>query len=309
MKTTTFQKNCPHCSPFPKGSATKIRKIGAFHRKEDRKKVSRYVCNLCNRSFSSATFTFEYRQRKRCINLPLFELLASNVSMRRSAKILKINRKTVDRRLPYFDLVANNRHKELLATRPPSEAVQFDDMETSEHTKLKPLSIPLVVDHPSRIVLGYDVAQMPAKGHLAKISVNKYGPRKDLRHIGWRNVLVSASTTVKSCAIIRSDSHKRYPEMIARYLPQVKHEQVKSRRACVAGQGELKKGGFDPIFSLNHTAAMFRANINRLIRKTWCTTKRSDRLRCHLSLYVLWHNEMILAKEAGRKPNWPFNCA
>jgi len=147
---------------------------------------------------------------------------------------------------------------------------------------------------------------MPAKGHLAKISRNKYGARKDLRFFGWRHVLQSARTTTANPVVILSDSHKRYPEMIAKFLPNAVHEQVKSRRACVAGQGELKRGGYDPIFSLNHTAAMLRANINRLIRRTWCTRKRPDRLRCHISLYVMWHNEHILAKTEGRKKNWPF---
>jgi hypothetical protein len=53
------------------------------------------------------------------------------------------------------------------------------------------------------------------------------------------------------------------------YKPNAVHIRKKSRRACVAGQGELKKGGHDPMFPLNHKAAMLRANVNRLIRKTW----------------------------------------
>lgn len=250
--------------------------------------------------------TFEYRQRKRHVNQVLFEVLASNVSMRRAAVIVKINRKTVERRLPYFDRVARSRHDEFLRRREPSRAVQFDDMETSEHTKLKPLSIPLVVDHPSRVILSYDVAQMPAKGHLAATSRKKYGHRKDLRPHAWRHVLREASRSSIYGVEITSDSHKRYPQMIRRFIPHASHIRVKGRKACVAGQGELKRGGWDPIFSLNHTAAMLRANINRLIRRTWCTTKRADRLRCHISLYVLWHNERILALTENRKVKFPF---
>jgi hypothetical protein len=50
------------------------------------------------------------------------------------------------------------------------------------------------------------------------------------------------------------------------------------------GQGELKRGGFDPLFSLNHTAAMFRDRLKRLSHRTWCTTKRPDRLQLLLDL-------------------------
>jgi hypothetical protein len=62
----------------------------------------------------------------------------------------------------------------------------------------------------------------------------------------------------------------------------------------VVGQGELKKVGRDPLFSLNHTCAMLRANLNRLFRRTWCTTKRIDRLEAHLWIYVRFHNEVLL---------------
>jgi hypothetical protein len=55
-----------------------------------------------------------------------------------------------------------------------------------------------------------------------------------------------------------------YPEQIRNKIPTASHVQVLSRRGAVVGQGELKRWGFDPIFSLNHMAAMFRANVNRL---------------------------------------------
>ena len=304
--TTSKIPACPHCCPLPRGRPARVRSAGVFRRASSGRILRRYFCNDCDRGFSDATLTFEYRQRRRDLNFPLFKALASNVSMRRVAIIHNTNRKTVERRLAYFDRVARHQQRILLDGLPKSDHVQFDDMETSEHTKLKPLSISLLVGHPLRIVIAYDVAQMPAKGLLAELSRKKYGPRKDLRHIAWRHVLEAAAEVTTPDVVITSDRHTRYPQMIKRYLPHATHVQVKGRKACVAGQGELKRGGFDPIFSLNHTAAMFRANINRLIRRTWCTTKRPDRLLCHISLYVLWHNEMILAKRAGRKPSFPF---
>jgi hypothetical protein len=90
-----------------------------------------------------------------------------------------------------------------------------------------------------------------------------------------------------------SDLCPRYPVPVKQELPLAQHTAVLSRRGCVAGQGELKKIGFDPLFSLNHTCAMFRANVNRLFRRTWCTTKKRDRLDDHLALYVQMHNERL----------------
>ena len=40
---------------------------------------------------------------------------------------------------------------------------------------------------------------------------------------------------------------------------------------------------------------MVRANINRMLRRTWATTKRRERLEAHLALYMQFHNEVLTA--------------
>ena len=250
--------------------------------------------------------TLEYRQRKRRVNEFLFTLLASNNSMRRSAVICGVTRKTVARRLSYFSKVAERYQEDLFSDLPAVNKLHFDDMETLEHTKMKPLSIPIAVEQASRLILSVDVARMPAKGLLAEKSLRKYGPRPDERAAGWESVLGTVARLASPEVVITTDSHKRYPKAIRRHLPQAIHIQVKGRRGCVAGQGELKVGGWDPLFSLNHTAAMLRANICRLIRRTWCTTKKKECLGQHIMLYVMWHNETIIAKRQGRARVFPF---
>ena len=91
----------------------------------------------------------------------------------------------------------------------------------------------------------------------------------------------------------KSDDHPFYPKILRMNHPAAKHVTVKGGRGAITGQGELKKLVFDPIFSLNHTCAMLRANLNRLFRKTWCTTKTLRGLVDHLSLYVRFHNQRI----------------
>jgi hypothetical protein len=49
-----------------------------------------------------------------------------------------------------------------------------------------------------------------------------------------------------------------------------------------------------PLFKINHTCAMLRANINRLFRRTWCTTKRPEMLKNHLDIYLHFHNKYLL---------------
>lgn len=172
--------------------------------------------------------------------------------------------------------------------------LQFDDLETIEHTKCKPLSVTLAVEAQTRKILIHRVSQMPAKGHLAKISFKKYGYRADLRAQARREVLTKLALKVPQGAVIESDQNPHYVEDLRRILPQAIHKAYPGQRGSIVGQGELKKVRFDPLFTLNHTFAMLRANINRLFRKTWCTTKLPERLNDHIELYTYYHNEVLL---------------
>ena len=82
----------------------------------------------------------------------------------------------------------------------------------------------------------------------------------------------------------------------AQALPNISSLQVRynGQKNAAKAEGELKKLRFDPLFSLNHTCAMLRANINRLFRRTWCTTKKKERLEQHLAVYMDFHNRVLL---------------
>ncbi len=276
--------SCPKCCDF----CAKIVRFGSYFRTSDSKWIERFRCQSCKTSFSLATFQPYYRQKKRQKNSLLRELLSSGVSQRRAARILSIHRTTVVRKFLYlsleadFSLTCQNNYADKV------KIMEFDDIETFEHTKCKPLSITLAVEFQTRRILGVEVSRMPAKGLLARIK--KYGPRRDERRLARRLLFERIQSFVQEDARIKSDSNPHYMKDVERFFPNAKYRQYIGRRGAVTGQGELKKIRFDPLFSLNHTAAKFRADINRLVRRTWCTTKSPERLKAHLILYSEYHN-------------------
>jgi hypothetical protein len=225
----------------------------------------------------------------------LKKLLVSGVSQRRAAIILGVNRKTVVRRFRYLANEARLEQASWLMRYKdhPLKVIQFDDLETSEHSKCKPLSVALAIDPKNRKILNFQVNQMPAKGLLVKKSLLKYGYRSDERAQGWNQMMKELVLIVEKNAEFKSDDNPHYPKFIKIHHPEVKHATVRGGRGSLGGQGELKKLIFDPLFALNHTCAMLRANLNRLFRKTWCTTKNKQGLIDHLSLYVRFHNEVL----------------
>jgi len=217
------------------------------------------------------------------------------MSQREVARTLKINRKTVVRKFRFAASTAKQKLMQENLKMPQSLEVEFDDLETFEHTKCKPLSVTLMVEHKTRRILGFEVAQMPAKGRIAAYARKKYGYRADHRSRARKRLFTDMKKLVHPRAVIRSDSNPYYPTDVKRYFPGARHETILGGRGAIVGQGELKKLKWDPIFSLNHTCAMLRANINRLIRKTWCTTKKPGELAGHIAIYALEHNRRLAA--------------
>lgn len=286
---------CPSCPPssLNKSERRTIIRHGSYWRKSDGRRVARFRCLRCRQGFSAATSHPCYRQKKRHRNREVFRLLAAAVSLREAARVTRLNRKTVVRKFLFLAARAKHKMESLQKDFPPAIEVQFDDLETFEITKCKPLSVSLMVETPSRRILGFEVSQMPASGHLAQISVKKYGPRADLRPQGRARLFSRMQGLVHPRAHIRTDSNPHYGSVVKKYFPEATHETVLGRKSAVTGQGELKKVAFDPIFSLNHTCAMLRAHLSRLIRKTWNTTKKRRCLVAHLWIYALVHNQRL----------------
>ena len=299
MKRQCPDSECSSRSSHP-NSGHIVRK-GSYFRPSDGQHIPRFLCRSCGRTFSSATSLANYRQKKRKLNHPLRLLLSSGVSQRRAAILLRVNRKTVVRKFRFLAEQARIEHARWLRQFEERRLsfIQFDDLETSEHTKCKPLSVSLAVEPVSRKILGFQVSQMPAKGLLAKVAFEKYGPREDLRPRGWHDLFLSLKPLVKPDARWLSDENPHYPRHLKRHHPKAEHLTTPGGRGCIAGQGELKRLVFDPLFALNHTCAMLRAHMNRLFRRTWCTTKTRQGLIDHLSIYVRYHNEVLTGPCTG----------
>lgn len=290
----TLMISCPESNCH----STEFSKDGFYFRSNDSRKIQRFVCKTCGKKFSSSTHTLEYHHKKRRHNHLIFKLFASGMSQRRLSLIFNLHRTTIKRKFIYCGKKAKLIQSKLLQDIPKNSLTQLqvDDLITIEHTKLKPLTVSVAVAGPNRFIMGAHVARIPAFGHLAKLSRSKYGHRKSAHKDALKNLFEELVPLVHPQATFKSDEHKFYPEFIRRYFPKSVHKTYKSERASVIGQGELKLRGYDPIYMVNHTLGMFRANINRLFRRSWCTTKLPEMLQIHLNIYIAYHNSNLISK-------------
>ena len=280
--------NCPRCA------ASCVIKHGRYQRTEDAQSIQRYRCKACGKTLSSATFSPTYRQKRRRLNRLIEADIASSTAQRRIAIKHGCARNTVARKITFLAERARLKIETWLASQSPFTDLQWDELITFEHTRLKPLSVALMVCERHRCILGFRVAQIPASGLIARRSREKYGPRRNLSGYARRDLLKTLAPYIAPKATVTCDEHPRYCDELEAALTDVSVIQHHSVRGSLTGQGELKRVGWDPLFTINHTLAMLRDNIKRLTRRTWCTTKRQSVLEDVVAIYVHFHNSRLV---------------
>ena len=131
---------CPHHTDGAKGFY--VRK-GTSRTKHDHQLVPRYRCKECGRWFNSRSFSPTAGQHKTEVNREIMELICSGVTLRRTARIARVAKKTVERKVRWLAKEAHKAHARFLASPPERTSyVQVDEMETYEQSKLKPSPSP-----------------------------------------------------------------------------------------------------------------------------------------------------------------------
>jgi transposase-like protein len=277
----TQPKKCPsaECGAIGKFFIKK----GYFKTKWNAQPVPRYRCKKCGKFFSSHTLRPTAGQKKPHLNHEIYKLYASGMTQKRLAQVLGCNPKTVARKVLFIAWEARKHHESVVAKGGlQTSYAQFDEMETFEHTRLKPLSIALAVRGKTGEIVEARVAEMNCHGKSASTSQRKYGWRTDTRDAAREDVFKMLNKCRKSTLTIISDAKTDYPKLAKKLIPDVTFVQVPSRVA--------KAGGPDKMFTLNYTAAKIRNDLSRMARKTWVTTKKAEMLQAHLDLYIAWNN-------------------
>jgi len=272
--------NCKH----HKGSTDKFYiKKGKFKTKYNHQWVNRYKCKSCGRNFSSHSFKDTFRQHKPYVNIEIFKLINSGVTLRRIAKILNIAKKTVERKFNFLAQKSLILHEKfILSGEMNTSYVQFDEMETLQGNKKRPLSISLAIRAKTGQIIDARVAKMRLKGRLAKKYLEniKYWNEDNRKEI-TKNVFKVVKVISKENITIASDMKKSYPNIIKSIIPNAEIKVHKRR---------VEKKEFDPMFRLNHIAAKIRADLSRMRRRTWAITKKWQNLQKHLYIYIAWNN-------------------
>lgn len=250
--------------------------------------VRRFFCTGCRRTFSEATFLYDFRQKKPHIDGPLLHLLCNSVSLRAAARLLTVNRKTVVRKMLRLGRHSRRLHEKLLAGGLHG-TFQLDEMETFETNRFQPVSVPVLIEKKSYFIVTTRTAPLRRKGRMTSQqkldraeSEARYGVRGRQPDRAVRECMAQLRGCIAGRVGFESDRKPSYGRL-ARELfgPLIQHQTHDSRR---------RRDRSNPLFPINHMNAMLRYGLARLRRRTWCVTRLRGWLQTALDMYAGWFN-------------------
>lgn len=272
------------------------RRKGRFRRRCDGRTVERFLCLECGRGFSIQTFRLDYRLRKPRLHLVLFRDFVSKVTMRQSARTLGCTRRTVAHRLKLLGTHCREFHCAMLRRARQRGGIagtfQLDELETFEHSRrLKPLTVPALIERGSYFVLHAECAPLPARGRLSPRDQRK---KEEQERAGKKRRSGSLEAVRKSFEVlaqvhrangtvaIETDRKSTYATRLRRLFG----ERLRHARHSSSAPRNYK----NPLFPINHTLAMMRDGLSRLVRRSWAASKLGERLELHLWIWIAYRN-------------------
>ena len=284
----------PECANAP---GFQFQRRGRFTRACDGRSVQRFQCKRCKRTFSTQTFRVDCGLRKPAQDVAIFRLLISKVTQRQITRDLPCDRGTVARRIERWGKHCRGFHEQLLAARdrdrPWEGKFLLDELETYEtDRRLKPVTVPILVHKPSFCILHVSVGTLPPRKPLSEARQRKLAA---IEHAEGKPRISESSEKVAECfAVLRAVGPTTGPIRVAtdeklaygRLLEQALGEQLVHERT----HSTVPRSTRNPLFFVNHTFAMLRDGLSRLVRRTWANTKEREKLEWHLWIYIAWRN-------------------
>ena len=266
----------------PKCFSEDYSKKGWLKNKKENKKIRQYQCKSCKARFSVNSMKDTKWQKKPKLNNKIMTLYCEGNTLRGIARILEINYNTVVEKWRFMAGKAKIKHLTTLKhCEIITKYIQFDQMETYEHTKKKPLGIALSIRPKTGQILSAQVCRIPIRAlTVSKTESVLYNKKTNRREAFYKMLSDTKHCLDKGYSVLSCDGE---PQAVSI-----------AKLMCPDSLIETHVNDYAGMWRLNHTCAKLRHHISRLKRKTWATTKSKDYLQMHLDLFIAYQNKYEL---------------
>jgi transposase-like protein len=280
----------PECDFHLDSEAWRFKKDGFHLRHYDDRRIQRYRCHHCGRSFSSQTFSTTYWLKRPDLLLPVLHGLIACSGFRQIARSQSVSPSAVEgqaARIGRHMLLFHERSRPKSA---PGEPVILDGFETFEFSQYWPTHLNTVVGAESQFIYSTTAAELRRKGtHTARQKIrrseleDRHG-RPDPKSIEKTTAEALALAVPPSAGetLLHTDEHKAYPRALRRLGERrFKHVTTSSKRPRMPQ---------NPLQPVNTLHALMRHSGANHKRETIAWSKRRQSMIWRDCLVRVWRN-------------------
>jgi hypothetical protein len=170
----------------------------------------------------------------------------------------------------------------------------LDEQETFEHDRLKkPVTVPVLIEKQSYFVVDARAGAMAARGRKGRKSKRDTVllaefPGLERRRSESRQEVKAAFERLREFAPkdgpvwVATDEKQSYATIL--------HEIFGERLRHGTTPATRRRDPSNPLFRINHTLAMTRDGVSRLVRRTWAAAKLRQWLAGQLAIWICYRN-------------------
>jgi len=270
---------------------------GFYWRQLAPRRIQRFQCLACQRSFSTQTFATSYWLKRPDVLPRLFMKTVGAMANRQIARELAIAPSTVDRQLARLGRHCLLVHQELLARCRIAGPVAIDGFESFEYSQYFPFHHNVAVEVETGFFLGFTTSPLRRKGRMrpgqkrrrAQLEATFGRPDPKAVERGMRDLLQILAELGEKLQL-RSDEHPAYLRALRGLACPVVRE--------VTASTERRDTG-NPLFEVNLLDLLIRHSSANHRRETIAWSKRRSASSLRLAILLIWRNLVKRRWEKG----------
>ncbi len=262
------------------------------------KRISRFLCLCCRRSFSTQTFATTYWLKRPDVLPKLLTKTVGGMANRQIARDLRVAPSTVDRQLARLGRHCLLYHTLQMKDAQPVSRVVIDGLVTFEHSQYWPFHHHLAVEDGSDLIAYFTDSEVRRSGTMTPAQRRKrerleqqFGrpdPRAVLKDVTHLLEVVAGG---QGELTVLSDEHRAYRQAISCLRCRVRHLTTSSR---------ARRDASNRLFPVNLADRLIRHSSANHKRETIAWSKRRQASAERLAVFVVWRNYMKGRQEKVR---------
>jgi transposase-like protein len=293
----------PHCPnpncKYHNGSTDswRYKRKGWYTRLVTPRRIQRFTCLHCSRTFSTQTFSTTYWQKLPQLDHKIFLMIVGCMANRQIARTMGVAPSTIDRHVSRLGRHCMLFHARMIDGVPASGTVVIDGFETFELSQYYPFLHNLAVETDTGFVLYHTDSPLRRKGRM---TAHQKKRRQKLESLYGRPdpqavrkgvaELLRFITAGRDQITIRSDEHRSYPPAMKGLPCRIRHEVTSSKD---------HRDKHNPLWEVNLLDLMLRHSTAGHKRETIAWPKRRQGSAERLSIFQVWRNAIKRRWENG----------